>query len=65
MQKAEITFHAEYPDTFDFEDLRTIFHRALDDAKERGLLDLPASENTESGEVVKCTAIYPDWLCDD
>ncbi|WP_095158322.1 hypothetical protein [Pseudomonas sp. Irchel 3E13] len=61
MPIADITFRVAYPEAFDFEDLRTIFHRAFDDAKERGLLDLPASENSDSGEEVKCMAIYPDW----
>jgi len=62
MPIADVTFRVDYPEAFDFEDLRTIFHKAFDDAKARGLLDLSASENADSGEEVKCVAIYPDWL---
>lgn len=65
MPIADILFRVEYPESFDFEDLRTIFHRALNDAKDRDLLNLPASENVESGNEVKCIAIFPDWIPED
>lgn len=65
MPIADVTFRVEYPEAFDFEDIRTIFHRALEEAKDMGLLDLSAAENADSGVEVKCLAIYPDWLPDE
>lgn len=64
MAFAEITLRIEYAAAFDFEDLRTIFHNVMAEAKERGALNLPASEAAD-GVAVKCKAIgqiWPDWV---
>lgn len=63
MAIAEVTVRLEYPETFDFEDLRAMFHALLDEAKAQGNLDLSASDS-ETGEAIRCTSvgqIWPDW----
>jgi hypothetical protein len=62
MPKAVVCVHLDYPDAFDFEDLRTLFHAVMSDAQARGKLDLPADLN--DGVEVKCAGIgriCPDW----
>ena len=62
MATAEITAFIEYPEAFDFEDLRTIIHRVLSEAQAQGALDLPAAEN--GGVKVECSRvgrICPNW----
>ncbi|RJX80319.1 hypothetical protein [Pseudomonas sp. LS-2] len=60
MAFAEINLRIEYAEAFDFEDLRTIFHNVLAEAKECGALNLPASE-AEDGVAVECKAIGQIW----
>jgi hypothetical protein len=59
------TVGLKYTEAFDFEDLRTMFHNLLDDAMDRGALDLPASGRADSQLPAKCVElgqVWPDWL---
>lgn len=38
MATAEISFRLEYPEAFDFEDIRTIVYQVLSEAKTQGSL---------------------------
>ncbi|MBI6855906.1 hypothetical protein YA0002_24380 [Pseudomonas cichorii] len=62
---AEITILLRYADSFDYEDLSEVFWRVISDAKDKGKLDLPGSENSEhEGVRIECSSvehIFANW----
>ncbi len=68
MVRARVCLDLDYTESFDYEDLREIFHRVLDDALAQKRLDMRGEDNAETPatriECIRIVRVCPDWVDD-